>query len=64
MALKSLALVGLVVAAIAVGMSEAQSGGNPNGISFNLFGIQVTLYCTPDGNMGILGLATPPFKGK
>ncbi|KAI3459263.1 hypothetical protein Pfo_015926 [Paulownia fortunei] len=63
MALKSLVLVGLVVAAIAGQMVEAQFGGNPNEINFNLLGVQVTLYCTPDGNMGIFGVATPPFKG-
>ncbi|KAK6122610.1 hypothetical protein DH2020_043646 [Rehmannia glutinosa] len=64
MALKSLVLVGLVIAAISVQMAEAQFGLNPNNaINFNLLGVQVSLYCTPDGNMGIFGLATPPFKG-
>ncbi|KAL3634580.1 hypothetical protein CASFOL_021634 [Castilleja foliolosa] len=60
----TLVLVGLLFAAIALYMSEAQTMGSPNnGFSFNLLGVQVTLYCTPDGNMGIFGLATPPFKG-
>ncbi|KAL0367729.1 UNVERIFIED_CONTAM: hypothetical protein Sradi_3663000 [Sesamum radiatum] len=36
---------------------------NPKSIHFDLFGVHVTLYCTQDGNMGIFGLATPPFKG-
>ncbi|KAL0368226.1 UNVERIFIED_CONTAM: hypothetical protein Scaly_1041500 [Sesamum calycinum] len=64
MASKNLLLIGLVVhAAIAVHMGEAQLGRNPKSINFDLFGVQVTLYCTPDGNMGIFGLATPPFKG-
>ncbi|KAL0367725.1 UNVERIFIED_CONTAM: hypothetical protein Sradi_3662600 [Sesamum radiatum] len=55
MASKTLLLIGLVVCAVAVHHTgEAQ---------VDLVGVHVTLYCTRDGNMGILGLATPRFKG-
>ncbi|KAG8372938.1 hypothetical protein BUALT_Bualt12G0119100 [Buddleja alternifolia] len=61
MALKFIVLV--IVAAITLQMAEAQSGVNAKGITFDLFGVPVTLYCTPDGNMGNFGPAAPPFRG-
>lgn len=62
MALKHLLLVGLVVAAMSVTMAAAEYVGSPNGgASFDLLGVRVILYCTPDGNMD--GQDTPPFRG-
>lgn len=62
MALKHLLLVGLVVAAVSVAMAAAAFVGSPSGgVSFDLLGIRVILYCSRDGNMD--GPGTPPFGG-
>ncbi|KAH7513381.1 phylloplanin [Ziziphus jujuba] len=60
MALKLLFLVCLMVAVMAAPMAEAQLG-----IISSLLGlirIQGTLYCTPNGNMGVNGTSTPVFS--
>ncbi|CAA3033364.1 Hypothetical predicted protein [Olea europaea subsp. europaea] len=59
MALRSLIFVSILFAAIAFPMAEAQLG-----IIGNLLGllrIQGILYCTPTGNIGVNGTATPVF---
>lgn len=63
MALKHLLLVGLVAAAVSVAMAAAAYVGSPSsgGVSFDLLGIRVILYCSRDGNMD--GPGTPPFGG-
>ncbi|XP_011090990.2 phylloplanin-like [Sesamum indicum] len=61
MALKSLVLVSLLVAAVAAPMAQAQIAESTQGPTLGLVHVDVTLYCTPDGNIGPLGEATPPF---
>ncbi|XP_044487456.1 phylloplanin-like [Mangifera indica] len=59
MALKSLLFVSLVVAAAIAPMVDAQLGIISSLV--NLIYIQGTLYCTPNGNVGVNGSATPVF---
>lgn len=61
MALKLL-LICLILATTTMEIVEGVFQGIPNGVSFNLFGIRVTLYCTLNGNMA--SRDTPPFRGK
>ncbi|KAG8369927.1 hypothetical protein BUALT_Bualt14G0064200 [Buddleja alternifolia] len=58
MALKSLVLFTLLVVAIAMPMAQAQLGGLL-GPLLGLLRIQGILYCTPNGNVGVNGTATP-----
>ncbi|MBA0664828.1 hypothetical protein Goklo_004775 [Gossypium klotzschianum] len=62
MALKTLMLVCLLVAAMAFipPIAEAQLGGLISGL-LGLIRIQGTVFCTVDGNMGVNGTATPVF---
>ncbi|KAA8548927.1 hypothetical protein F0562_000611 [Nyssa sinensis] len=59
MALKSLLLVLLLVAAMATPIAEAQLG-LISGL-LGLIRVQGTLFCTVNGNMGVNGTATPVF---
>ncbi|KAL0388802.1 UNVERIFIED_CONTAM: hypothetical protein Sradi_2762000 [Sesamum radiatum] len=61
MALKSLVLVSLLVAAVAAPMAQALIAASTQGHTFGVVHVDVTLYCTPDGNTGPFGEATPPF---
>ncbi|KAL0414752.1 UNVERIFIED_CONTAM: hypothetical protein Sradi_1676900 [Sesamum radiatum] len=61
MALKSLVLVSLLVAAVAAPMAQAQITASTHGPTFGVVHADISLYCTPDGNIGPLGEATPPF---
>ncbi|KAK6161175.1 hypothetical protein DH2020_004556 [Rehmannia glutinosa] len=47
---------------MAMPMVEAQvTGASPQLPKFSLVNVHVTLYCTPDGNIGLFGKPTPPF---
>lgn len=63
MALKSLLLFSLLIAGIALPISQAQLGGIL-GPLLGLLRIQGIIYCTPNGNIGVNGTTTPVFPSK
>lgn len=62
MASKVLLLVSILVAAMAALIAEAQIGLISD--LLNLIQIQGTVFCTPNGNIGVNGTATPGFPSK
>ncbi|KAK6138946.1 hypothetical protein DH2020_027310 [Rehmannia glutinosa] len=61
MALKSLVVFSLLIVGIAMPLAHAQLLGGILGPLLGLLRIQGILYCTPNGNIGVNGTATPVF---
>ncbi|CAA0834217.1 Pollen Ole e 1 allergen and extensin family protein [Striga hermonthica] len=61
MALKSVIVVSLLLACIAMPLAEAQLLGGLLQPLFGLLRVQGIVYCTPNGNIGVNGTSTPVF---